>query len=343
MAWGAAATGTPGATGSTGQGLSLMQESLAELALRPAAAGGAQHGARAGRLLAGHARRRPRRLPRMPVLAPMDVPEAVELDAAGVPPRRTMAQPGPAVRRLLPRAHVHARSTSGAARLRARPGRRLGARRVHRRHRPGPAAVAARHHQAQRRRRLRPRRALPRAARARTEEMLAGVEPLVETGFTDDADVVVVAFGTPGEVRARRGAPASAAEGARVGFVRPITLLPVPERRDRAAAAAGRRVVARLREQPGPDGRRRPPGRRSARRPVEFIGGLSLDGSGFGIAPDLDGGYLARPDPEELTGDERSDRSSRPTRRRRAGARLVDDFTPTLHRRRRAPPLPRLR
>src|SRR6516225_6862388 len=31
MAWGAAATGTPSATGSTGQGLSLMQESLAEL------------------------------------------------------------------------------------------------------------------------------------------------------------------------------------------------------------------------------------------------------------------------------------------------------------------------
>ena len=26
--------------------------------------------------------------------------------------------------------------------------------------------------------------------------------------------------------------------------------------------------------------------------PVEFIGRLSLDGSGFGIAPDLDGDYL---------------------------------------------------
>ncbi len=33
MAWGAAATGTPAATGSTGQGLSLMQESLAEITL----------------------------------------------------------------------------------------------------------------------------------------------------------------------------------------------------------------------------------------------------------------------------------------------------------------------
>src|SRR2546426_6445047 len=33
MAWGASATGTPAATGSTGQGLSLMQESLAEITL----------------------------------------------------------------------------------------------------------------------------------------------------------------------------------------------------------------------------------------------------------------------------------------------------------------------
>ena len=32
---------------------------------------------------------------------------------------------------------------------------------------------------------------------ADTEAMLAGIEPLVETAHTDDADVVVVAFGTP--------------------------------------------------------------------------------------------------------------------------------------------------
>jgi 2-oxoglutarate ferredoxin oxidoreductase subunit alpha len=30
------------------------------------------------------------------------------------------------------------------------------------------------------------------------------------------------------------------------------------------------------------------------RVPVEFIGRLSLDGSGFGIAPDLDRGYLGQ-------------------------------------------------
>ena len=33
MAWGAAATGARAATGSTGQGLSLMQESLSEIAI----------------------------------------------------------------------------------------------------------------------------------------------------------------------------------------------------------------------------------------------------------------------------------------------------------------------
>src|SRR3981081_4892386 len=33
MAWGAAATGTRSATGSTGQGLSLMQKALAEIAI----------------------------------------------------------------------------------------------------------------------------------------------------------------------------------------------------------------------------------------------------------------------------------------------------------------------
>jgi 2-oxoglutarate/2-oxoacid ferredoxin oxidoreductase subunit alpha len=78
MAWGAAATGTPSATGSTGQGLSLMQESLAELAyaavpmvvLNMARAQGDYWQATRG---PGHGDAR------MPVLAPMDVPEATEL------------------------------------------------------------------------------------------------------------------------------------------------------------------------------------------------------------------------------------------------------------------------
>src|SRR5437870_9983445 len=78
MAWGAAATGTLAATGSTGQGLSLMQESLAEITLarvplvvlNMARAQGDYFQATRG---GGHGDYR------HIVLAPMDVPEAVEL------------------------------------------------------------------------------------------------------------------------------------------------------------------------------------------------------------------------------------------------------------------------
>src|ERR1700745_362654 len=78
MAWGAAATGTPAATGSTGQGLSLMQESLAEITyarlplvvLNMARAQGDYFQATRG---GGHGDYRHL------VLAPIDVPEAVEL------------------------------------------------------------------------------------------------------------------------------------------------------------------------------------------------------------------------------------------------------------------------
>src|SRR5439155_10466327 len=78
MAWGAAATGTYAATGSTGQGLSLMQESLAEISLARVplvvlnmarAQGDYFQSTRGG----GHGDYR------HIVLAPMDVPESVEL------------------------------------------------------------------------------------------------------------------------------------------------------------------------------------------------------------------------------------------------------------------------
>src|ERR1700716_3932923 len=78
MAWGAAATGTLAATGSTGQGLSLMQESLSEITLArlplvvinmARAQGDYWQSTRGG----GHGDYRHL------VLAPMDVKEAVEL------------------------------------------------------------------------------------------------------------------------------------------------------------------------------------------------------------------------------------------------------------------------
>ena len=56
MAWGAAATGTPAATGSTGQGLSLMQESLAEITLARLPLVVLNMARAPGRLLPGHPR-----------------------------------------------------------------------------------------------------------------------------------------------------------------------------------------------------------------------------------------------------------------------------------------------
>ncbi len=63
MVWGAAGCGVRAMIASTGQGISLMQESLAELANAQIPVRRRQHDARAGRLLSGDARRRPRRLP----------------------------------------------------------------------------------------------------------------------------------------------------------------------------------------------------------------------------------------------------------------------------------------
>ena len=118
--------------------------------------------------------------------------------------------------------------------------------------------------------------------------MLAGIEPLVETAFIDDAEVVVVAFGTPGKFVRVRGAR-SCGPRARIGYVRPITLLPFP-----TDAVADARPTARARSQSTRTTRARwsttSASRCSGRAPVDFIGGLSLDSSGFGVAPDLDVG-----------------------------------------------------
>ena len=120
--------------------------------------------------------------------------------------------------------------------------------------------------------------------------MVKAVTPMAETEATDGADVVVVAFGTPARyikaaVRSLR------AEGHRVGFVRPITLFPFPTEIV-ARAADGTRVVAVYETNQGQmldDVRLAVLGRSD----VQFIGGLSVDSSGFGIAPDLDGRRLA--------------------------------------------------
>ena len=125
-----------------------------------------------------------------------------------------------------------------------------------------------------------------------TALMLEGVTPMVDTGMTEDADVVVVAFGTPGGLRAGRRAIVTQRGGVRRAGARPMTLVPFPSgcacRRVHGAKAVA--VYENNTGQMVDDVRLAVLGD----APVEFIGGMSLDSSGFGIAPDLDVAVLRR-------------------------------------------------
>jgi 2-oxoglutarate ferredoxin oxidoreductase subunit alpha len=290
MAWGAAATGTPAATGSTGQGLSLMQESLAELCLAriplvvfnmARAQGDYFQSTRGG----GHGDYRHL------VLAPMDVVEAVELtqlafhltqrwrnpvllfgdyylahttQSVVIEPLAASSTFGSAAGPLPAPEWALDGATGGTGRAKLLSP--LGTSKQ----RDDVGYDLSQHYL--------------ECARA-TEAMVAGVTPLVDVGHVDDADVVVVAFGTPGRY-VRAAVKSLRADGARVGWVRPISLFPFPS--DAVARAAeGARAVAVYENNQGQmidDVRLAVLGR----CPVYFIGGLSLDHSGFGIAPDLE-------------------------------------------------------
>ena len=282
MAWGAAATGTLAATGSTGQGLSLMQESLAEITLarlplvvlNMARAQGDYFQATRG---GGHGDYR------HVVLAPMDIPEAVQLVQLAFHLTWTWRNPVlvfgdyylahttqsvsvDAVdfgeRHIADWALDGTTGGSGRARLISPLGDAKRADRV--------GYNLAEHY---------------RDCAAHTDAMVAGVEPLAEVRDTDDADVVVVAFGTPARY-VRAAVKQLRAEGAKVGYLRPITLFPFPTEIV-ARATANAKAVAVYENNQGQmidDVRLAVLGR----APVKFIGGLSLDSAGFGIAPDLD-------------------------------------------------------
>jgi 2-oxoglutarate ferredoxin oxidoreductase subunit alpha len=282
MAWGAAATGTPAATGSTGQGLSLMQESIAEAAmarlplviLNMARAQGDYFQATRG---GGHGDYR------TPVLAPMDLPEAVHLTQRAFHLAATWRNPvlvfgdyylahtsqsvdvqpiefGPA-----PAADWALDGSSGGT-----GGAKLVSPLGTLKQRDDVGYDLAVHY---------------RECAARTDAMVAGIDPLAEVAHCDDAEVVVVAFGTAARY-VRAAVRELRAEGAKVGYVRPITLFPFPSAA-MADAAAGARLVAVYENNQGQmveDVRLAVLGA----APVQFIGGLSLDTSGFGVAPDFD-------------------------------------------------------
>jgi 2-oxoglutarate ferredoxin oxidoreductase subunit alpha len=280
MAWGAAATGTLAATGSTGQGLSLMQESLAELTmarlplvvLDMARGQGDYFQATRG---GGHGDYR------LPVLAPQDAAEAVEL--VGLAFDLTVRWRNP----VLVMGDYYLAHTTGTVRLPdpvvpSRPewaldgstGGTGSAKLVSflgtEKQRDHVGYDLAEHY---------------RRAASRTAAMTAGIEPMAECEGTDDAEMVVVAFGTPARY-VRAAVRRLRADGARIGLVRPITLYPFPaEAVARAAATA--RVMAVYENNQGQmvdDVLLAVLGA----APVEFVGGLSMDESGFGIGPDLD-------------------------------------------------------
>jgi len=279
MAWGAVATGARAATGSTGQGLSLMQESLSEITraelplvvFNMARGQGDYFQATRG---GGHGDYR------HIVLAPVDLAEAVQLtqwafhlaerwrnpvliygdyllahtsEAVDVTPIdfgelpvKTWAVDGTL-------------GGSGSSRNVNPLGFEKGKRGI------DPEAfwnrLAAKH------------------------EQIACEESRFEAEACDDADVVVVAFGTPARF-ARHVVREMCAEGLRVGHFRPITLWPFPA----AALAKIAQRTKRIAVFEQNAGQMIDDVRLAVLAAAEVvpIGGISTDSSGFGVGPMLD-------------------------------------------------------
>jgi 2-oxoglutarate/2-oxoacid ferredoxin oxidoreductase subunit alpha len=278
MAWGALATGARAATGSTGQGLSLMQESFSEITLAelPLVAFNMARGqqdyfqaTRGG----GHGDYRHM------VLAPMDITEAVELTQLAfhladkwrnpvlVYGDYLLAHTYEAVsvepidfgEALPPKDWAVDGSLGGSGHSRSVSPLGLG--------KHGAEGPGIERH-------------LRTIAAKLTE--IEREEVRVEAGHTDDAETVIVAFGTPAKF-VRYVVSRLRAEGERIGYVRPITLWPYPYEAV-AAAANGARCVGVFELCAGQmidDVRLSVLGR----APVVGIGGISTDGSGFGVGP----------------------------------------------------------
>jgi len=280
MVWGAVATGARAATGSTGQGLSLMQESFAELTLAelPLVIFNMSRGqsdyfqsTRGG----GHGDYRHL------VLAPMDIAEAVELTQLAFHLADKWRNPvlvygdyllahtaeavdvTPMAFEPLPVKHWAVDGSLGGTQ-RSRSVNSLG---IGKANDLGPGIEAHFQH------------VVPK------QEAITAEEVRVETGFLDDAEHVVVAFGTAAKF-VRYVVGALRTDGVRIGYVRPISLWPFPY--DAVADAAdGARSVMVFEINGGQmvdDVRIGVLGR----APVVPIGGISTDGSGFGVGALLD-------------------------------------------------------
>jgi 2-oxoglutarate ferredoxin oxidoreductase subunit alpha len=279
MAWGAAATGARAATGSTGQGLALMQESLAELTraeiplvvFNLARGQGDYYQATRG---GGHGDYRHL------VLAPQDVAEAVALTQLAFDRADRWRNP------VLVYGDYLLAHTAEAVAIEPLPFEPLP---------PKQWAVDGSLGGTGRSRNLNsigvvkgrkgiePEPFWKRLAAKHAE--LARAEARGEAESCEDAELVVIAFGTLARF-ARYVVRELRAEGHRVGLFRPVTLWPFPEDELRRASARARRVAV-LEQNAGQmidDVRLALLGS----VPVVPIGGISSDPAGFGVGPLLD-------------------------------------------------------
>jgi 2-oxoglutarate/2-oxoacid ferredoxin oxidoreductase subunit alpha len=280
MAWGALATGARAATGSTGQGLSLMQESFSEITLAelPLVAFNMARGqgdyfqsTRGG----GHGDYR------HIVLAPMDIGEAVEFTQLAFHLADLWRSPVLVQGDYL-LAHTAEAVDVTAVDFGSLPGKDwpvdgsgggtgrskvispLG---IGKTNTPGPGIEGQ------------------QQAVAEKMTRVAAAEARSESGFLEDAEHLVVAFGTPAKF-VRYAIRRLRDKGLRVGYVRPITLWPFPTDAVAEAAAKMRSVlVFELNSGQMIDDVRLAV---LGRAPVVGIGGISTDHSGFGVGALLD-------------------------------------------------------
>jgi 2-oxoglutarate ferredoxin oxidoreductase subunit alpha len=281
MAWGALATGARAATGSTGQGLSLMQESFSEMTLAELPlvifnmARGQQDYYQATRG-GGHGDYR------HIVLAPQDVREGVEHVQLAFHLADKWRNPVLVYGDYL---LAHTQEALAIERIDfpelppkdwAVTGSRSGTGMSGSVTPLGVAKVG--------------QRALGQEGKAQyaaTKMPYMEREVRVETGFLDDADTVIVAFGSPAKFVKYAIAQLRDA-GHKIGWVRPITLWPFPY--DTVADAANGSNVRRVGSFELSAGQMVDDVRIgvAGRVPVTFIGGVSTDHSGFGVGRILD-------------------------------------------------------
>jgi 2-oxoglutarate ferredoxin oxidoreductase subunit alpha len=279
MAWGALSTGERAATGSTGQGLALMQESFSEATLAELplvifnmsrSQGDYFQATRGG----GHGDYR------HIVIAPQDIREGVELVQLAFFLADKWRNPVMVYGDYL-LAHVQEAVTVEKIEFPALPpkdwavdGTRSGTGGSVSVTSLGTAKPGQRNYGQE-----------GKAQYIATKMPLMEREARAEVGMADDAETIVVAFGSTAKF-VKYAIQQLREEGLKVGYVRPITLWPFPMDAVHEAAR-GTRVVGSYEISSGQmvdDVRIAVAGQ----APVEFIGGVSSDQSGFGLGRLLD-------------------------------------------------------